>query len=149
MRGPTCSLFFYGTLMDRNLLSQVVGRRIWPRALRPAMVRGWRRRAVCGASYPVALRERGASIKGVVLAGVTRVECALLSEFEGNRYELVPALAQLPAEPLGRVFFFRPKRGAFTLASGPWSLASWRLRHRASVVHALTAAKGGARGGSG
>jgi hypothetical protein len=36
------AFFFYGTLMDRDLLSKVVGRRVWPRALKPARLPGYR-----------------------------------------------------------------------------------------------------------
>ena len=40
--------FFYGTLMDRDLLSLVLGRRVEQRTLKPALLRGYRGSALKG-----------------------------------------------------------------------------------------------------
>ena len=51
--------FFYGTLMDRDVLACVLARPVIAAALKPATLRGWRRCSVRGASYPVVVRDRG------------------------------------------------------------------------------------------
>jgi hypothetical protein len=124
------AFFFYGTLMDPGLLSKVLGRRVWPRALAPARLRGYQRRSVRGADYPVVVRQHGAAVAGVILVGVTAAERARLSEYEGEGYELVRARAGPPGRPARPVLLFRPKPGAYTVTLRPWSLASWRLRRR-------------------
>ena len=90
------AFFFYGTLMDHDLLSAVLRRRVWPRALAPAVLRGYRRSSAQGASYPVVLRRRGASVAGVILCGVSTAETARLFAYEGDGYELACAVAELP-----------------------------------------------------
>ena len=123
--------------MDRELLSAVLGRRVWPRSLAPALLRGYRRSAVKGASYPLVLRQRGAAVAGVILEGVGAVERARLSAYEGDGYELVEALAELPRRDLRCVLLFRPKPGAYGVSARQWHLAGWRLRHKCSVMKAL------------
>src|SRR5262249_53161951 len=121
------AFFFYGTLMDRGVLSEVLGRRVWPRLIVPARGRGSERRAGWGASYPVVVRERGASVEGVIFAGVTADEQARLCHYEGDGFELVQAPAKLRSERRARVFLFEPVIGTHRVTGGPWSLSRWRL----------------------
>ena len=136
------AFFFYGTLMDRDLLSAVLGRRVWPHVLAPVVLRGYRCRSVHGASYPIVQRQRDASISGVILDGVGTVEQARLSAYEGDRYELVQALAELPRRHCKRVFIFAPRRGAYVVSNRSWSFAGWRLRHKKSVMMAVAVGRG-------
>ena len=131
------AFFFYGTLMERELLSAVLGRRVWPCALAPAVLRGYRRRSVLGASYPVVLRQRRASVEGVILRGVGAAETARLCAYEGGGYEPVKALAELPRRSVRRVLLFRPKRGAYTVSIRPWSFVGWRLHHKRLAMKAV------------
>jgi Gamma-glutamyl cyclotransferase, AIG2-like len=131
------AFFFYGTLMDRDLLSAVLGRRIWPHALRPAVLCGYRRSSVRGASYPVVLRQRGASVTGAILCGVGTAETARLCSYEGDGYEIGQALAGQPHHGARRVLVFRPRRGGYTVSSRPWHFPGWRLRHKRSAMKAV------------
>jgi Gamma-glutamyl cyclotransferase, AIG2-like len=124
--------------MDRDLLSQVLGRRVWPRALTPALLRGYRRRAVSGEHYPVVLPHRGGSVSGVILRRVAAAERELLAGYEGDSYELLCAVAEGSGKAPKQVLFFQSKPGAYTVTSRPWLLASWRLRlKRQGVTHTL------------
>jgi len=118
--------FFYGTLMDIDLLSGVLGRPITPSALAPALLRGYHRSAVHGADYPVVLSDPEAWVEGVVLAGVSVAERDRLVRYEGKNYELSRASAEFPDRPPRLVSFFEPKPGAFAVTGEPWSLAGWR-----------------------
>src|SRR5215472_14361093 len=64
------AFFFYGTLLDLDMLSTVLEQRVWPHSLVPAVLRGHRRKGVRGANYPVVMRQRRASVDGVILDGV-------------------------------------------------------------------------------
>jgi hypothetical protein len=121
--------------MDRDLLSAVLGRRVWPHSLAPAVLHGHRRSAVRGASYPVVLRNRRASVAGVIFDCVGTAERDRLCAYEGDRYELVRARA---SEPERAVLLFTPKPGAYTVTPKPWTLAGWRLRHKRSAIEAVT-----------
>jgi hypothetical protein len=130
LRGHETAFFFYGTLMDRHLLSEVLGRRVALRALRPARLLGYRRAAMRDVDYPVVLFQRGTVVKGAILHGVKPTERARLSAYEGDGYELERALAELPGQRRVRVFLFKPKPRAYTIASKPWSLSGWRLLNK-------------------
>jgi hypothetical protein len=136
-RARETAFFFYGTLMDRDSLSEALGRWVAPRALRPARLLGRRRAAVRGASYPVVVSQRGTVVKGVILRGVRPTEQARLSAYEGDGYELERALAELPGQRRVRVFLFKPKPRAYTIASKPWSLSGWRLLNKEPTRNAL------------
>jgi|HubBroStandDraft_6_1064221.scaffolds.fasta_scaffold4209316_1 hypothetical protein len=71
--------FFYGTLMDRELLSRVFGRRVPARALRPARLDGWRRVAVRGCGYLVLVCCPRARVAGVVVDRLSAAERDRLS----------------------------------------------------------------------
>jgi Gamma-glutamyl cyclotransferase, AIG2-like len=137
LRGHETAFFFYGTLMDRDSLSEALGRWVAPRALRPARLLGRRRAAVRGASYPVVVSQRGTVVKGVILRGVRPTEQARLSAYEGDGYELERALAELPGQRRVRVFLFKPKPGAYTVTGRPWTLARWRLHHKPSEMRVV------------
>ena len=132
------AFFFYGTLMDHDMLSEVLGRRIPPRTLLAARLPGYRRAAVRGAAYPIILPQRGASVRGVILRRVRPVERSRLCAHEGDRYEPVCAMAELPGKRRARVFLFKSKPGAYTITSGPWSFATWRLRRKRLQIATLT-----------
>jgi hypothetical protein len=52
------AFFFYGTLMDREVLSKVLGRRVWPRERVPALSRGYRHHASRGEKTPLPFGSR-------------------------------------------------------------------------------------------
>ena len=112
------------------MLSTVLERRVWPRSLVPAVLRGHRRKRVLGANYPAVLRQRRASVDGVILDGVSTVEQVRLSAYEGDGHELVQALAEVPRRRCRRVFFFAPRCGACVVSNRPWSFTGWRLRYK-------------------
>ena len=95
-----------------------------------------------GASYPVLLRKRRASVKGVILDAVTAAERDRLFAYEGDDgYELMQAVVELPRRRLRRIFLFRPSRGACA-SNPPWSFPGWRLRHKRWVMMALADRRG-------
>jgi hypothetical protein len=131
--------------MDREVLSEVLGRRVWPRDLTPGLLRGHRRRSVRDAGYPVVLPQRGAFVRGVILGRVTARECDRLSAYEGDGYELARGQASPSDRPLRGVLFFKPKPGAFAVTLRPWSPAGWCLLNKASKTKALASARSATR----
>ena len=121
--------FFYGTLMDRELLSHVLGRRIGARDLAAARLFGWRRSAVHCKPYPIVLRRRGASVRGFVVARIRAEDSALLSAYEGDGYMIATGVA----ESGGRrrtVRFFAARPGAYAASNRMWRFAAWWLGGR-------------------
>jgi hypothetical protein len=97
---------------------------------------------VRGANYPVVVRQRRASVDGVILDGVGAVEQVRLSAYESDGYELVQVLAELPRRRCTRVFIFAPRLGAYVVSNRPWSFAGWRLRYKRSAMIAVAAGRG-------
>jgi hypothetical protein len=95
--------FFYGTLMDDDVLGAVIGRRPLPACRATARLRGYRRVFKRWATYPVLIEEPGASVDGVLVHGISRREAVRLDRFEGALYReaevCVEILAEPPAEP--------------------------------------------------
>jgi hypothetical protein len=116
-------LFFYGTLMDADLAEFVLGRRLPPRVLRPALLCGWRRVAARAVAYPVLLRCRGSNVPGCILDRVSPAERRRLTAYEGTGYVLRRGLARRDGRPVG-VQFFAPRAailpaGAAALVARP------------------------------
>lgn len=132
--------FFYGTLRDRDLLSLVLGRPVARDALKPAVLRGWRRRPARGKSYPILVRERGAESEGDVLDGVSAGERRRLTIYEGEGYSLIRVFAHIGGgdTPLG-VMLFAPSSRAPPAIDGDWSLDEWRLHHKARAMEVVRA----------
>ena len=59
MAGGRGTYFFYGTLMDRDVLNIVSGLNLAPARLRPARLPGYRRVRVQDVQYPAVLRFEG------------------------------------------------------------------------------------------
>lgn len=127
--------FFYGTLRDRDLLSLVLGRPVARDALRPAVLRDWRRHPARGKTYPILMRERGAITSGDVLDGVSAGEQRRLVIYEGEGYRLTRVFATIDgaATPLG-VKLFVPSGKAPPALEGEWSLDEWRVQHKARAI---------------
>jgi hypothetical protein len=130
--------FLYGTLRDRDLLSLVLGRPVARDALKPAVLRDWRRHPARGKTYPILARERGAATDGDVLDGVTAAEQRRLAIYEGEGYRLARVFATIEggASPLG-VLMFAPSGKAPPALDGDWSLDDWRARHKMRALELL------------
>jgi Gamma-glutamyl cyclotransferase, AIG2-like len=129
--------FFYGTLMDCDLLSLVLGRPVEQHPLKPALLRGYRRSALQGLRYPAILREPTAWVTGVILDRVREVDCDRLRRYEGADYVLKRGRAESPVGSPQSVLYFEPRPGAFIVTGKPWSLALWRICVKPSELRRL------------
>lgn len=88
------ALFVYGTLQDGVLLRSLLGE-VPPS--RPALLRGYRRLAVRGATWPAVIPEAGAEVSGRLLEGLSAAALLLLDAYEGPEYVRL----QVPVEVSG------------------------------------------------
>lgn len=126
--------FFYGTLRDRDLLSLVLGHPVGRDALRPAVLLDWRRCAARGVTYPILVRERGATTEGDVLDGVSVPERRRLSIYEGEGYRLARVFATIDGSTPRGTLLFVPSGDAPPPLDQDWSLDEWRARHKARAI---------------
>jgi hypothetical protein len=128
------SFFFYGTLLDHDVMALVIGRRLPPAAFVPARLKGHVRRRAKGVSHPIVVRDPGGEVEGVVVGGLTKRDVERLAAFEGPRYcgaaaspETGPARwagRKLALPSLGRT----ASRGVLVIATSRRS-RHWPRRH--------------------
>lgn len=86
-------LFLYGTLLDPSVLAEFLGRD--PQGdLVPAILHGWRRVVLSGASYPTLRRARDRVIGAVIRVDARAL--ARLCAYEGRLYRLTPVAVGMP-----------------------------------------------------
>ena len=82
--------FFFGTLMDRDVLELVLARPVDAEAVRPAFLDGYRRVRVSKDTFPMLVADPQARVDGVVFETRTAEEDARILFFEDFDYGLEP-----------------------------------------------------------
>jgi len=129
--------FFYGTLMDTDVLAAVICRRVAPARLRPAVIKGFRRVYRHNAVYPVLIPATGGVVDGVVVAGIGRVEAQRLVTFEGSGYGLDRRTVAVGDEQVA-AFVFLP-RPDVQATDEEWSFEQWLLREKPAYIRRVRA----------
>ncbi len=75
--------FFYGTLMDSEVLRTVIGRSIPPSNRRPAVIGGYRRVYRVGAWYPILIADTESEVEGILVTKLTVADAVRLAIFGG------------------------------------------------------------------
>jgi Gamma-glutamyl cyclotransferase, AIG2-like len=127
------TFFFYGTLLDHDVMAVVIGRRLPPSAFVPARLRGHVRRRAKGVSYPIVQRDPGGEVEGVIVGGLTKHDVERLSIYEGPRYRIAP-LKVMVGGAVRTVSVFEPKEASFQPADGAWDLALWQGRYKRPFI---------------
>lgn len=125
--------FFYGTLMDTEVLGAVIGRRIPAALRRNAVLHGYRRVYRAGAWYPILVADTDNRVEGVLVSALTPADAARLIAFEGNEYDLaeVPVTSARGDVTLAHVFLPVP---GVPGSSREWTFQEWRQKHRTEYV---------------
>lgn len=134
--------FFYGTLLDSDVMALVIGRRLPPGAFAPVSLPGHARRRVQGASYPIAVRDRRDAIHGKVVGGLSARDVERLSAYEGPRYRIA-SLKVREKGTLSTVAVFAPREERFQPTSGAWSLTLWQRHDKRRFIGGLRRAFSG------
>ena len=80
--------FFYGTLLDRDVMALVLGRRLPPSAFAPAILSGHSRRRAREPPFRSFVPIRATRCEGMVVGGLTASDVARLSAYEGPGYRV-------------------------------------------------------------
>ncbi|MFZ5781491.1 MAG: gamma-glutamylcyclotransferase family protein [Pseudomonadota bacterium] len=121
--------FFYGTLLDCDVMALVIGRRLPPAAFVRARLTGFARRRARGVSYPVLVRAPAGRVEGAVVGGLTRRDVERLAAYEGPRYRIA-AVRVMQAGTARSVSIFEPLKESFEPVAAGWDLAAWQGRHK-------------------
>lgn len=101
--------FFYGTLIDPEMLGAVLRRPVHPARRRNAVLRGYRRVYREGASYPILVADAASDVEGVVVSALTAPDVALLTAYEGAEYEIRELPVRMSRDGLVLAKVFLPR----------------------------------------
>jgi gamma-glutamylcyclotransferase (GGCT)/AIG2-like uncharacterized protein YtfP len=122
-------LFFFGTLMDIEVLAHVLARPLAPEQVVPAWIEGFRRMGTAGRGYPILVPAEGGLLEGRLLRYVSRRDIARINHYESGEYR-----AELRRVSLGdgtRVPAWLYLALDHLVADGGlWELEAWQARHK-------------------
>lgn len=121
--------FFFGTLMDQDVLELVLDRAVAPGALVPARLAGYRRMRIHNDSFPILVAETGAAVDGVTFTSASPEEDARIRFFEDYDYDLAPCRPVLPDGRVLEASFCGAMAGVQASAES-WELRRWAARHK-------------------
>lgn len=122
--------FFYGTLMDPDVLAAVIGRRVLPARVRPATLAGFRRVGLKGTPYPVIVPGAAADVvAGVLVTGLAAADVRNLKRFEGAAYGIETVSVSLDGGGPVSASVFVPVKGV-AATDTEWDFETWRRRHK-------------------
>ncbi|MFO1048624.1 MAG: gamma-glutamylcyclotransferase family protein [Geminicoccaceae bacterium] len=128
-------LFFFGTLMDLDVLTWLLERPIDLADLCPAVIRGFRRTGVAGASYPMLVPDEGAEVEGRLMRRAGARDIARINHYESEEYraELHPVATGAGVETAAWLYLGLEH---MIPTAAPWSLARWQAEHKAGFFAA-------------
>jgi hypothetical protein len=137
-------LFFFGSLMDLELLALVIGRPVDGLATAAAVLHGFARRRAVGESFPVIVPHPGGWVDGLLVDGLTAADLDRIQFFEGSDYALHPFTVACAEERLDVQVFLPTAR--LEAEPSAWEFAAWAETERAmcfALAEALMAHYGG------
>ena len=140
--------FFYGTLMDKDVLARVVGEPVPPARMEAAVVEGYRRLYVAGAWYPMLVPAPGGRVEGRLVCAIDARAAARIAQFESDAYELEALVVRAARRRAVRALTFMARPGV-AAAPEEWDLASWRRRHKRAYLRLVGVWMAGERGRGG
>lgn len=126
-------LFFFGTLLDADVLALVLGREPPAADRQAATLRGYRRLTVADETYPVLHPQPGASVTGTVIDQLDEEQVRRACFFEDDEFELRPQRVELATGGDAEALTFMPTV-KLELSDQPWELAAWQAEHKADFM---------------
>ena len=125
--------FFFGTLMDRDVLATVLDRPVADNEMTPAWLHDHERVRAATASYPLLVRSPGLVVGGVVFRPKDGRDDVRIRHFEDEEYQERWLIVHLAGGQrlATRVFFGLEVLQA---TDEPWDLAAWSRAHKAAFL---------------
>jgi hypothetical protein len=125
--------FFFGTLMDRDVLATVLDRPVADDEMTPAWLHDYRRVRAATVSYPLLVTSPGLVVGGVVVRPKDVRDDVRIRHFEEGEYLERWLIVHLAGggRLATRVFFGLEVLQA---TAEPWDLAAWRRAHKAAFL---------------
>ena len=125
--------FFFGTLMDRDVLATVLDRAVAREEMIPAWLHDYARVRAATVSYPILVTSPGVVVRGVVFRPEHDRDDVRIRHFEAEEYAERWLNIRLAGDRrlAARVFF---GLGALQATREPWDLAAWSGAHKAAFL---------------
>jgi hypothetical protein len=134
--GAGLPYFFFGTLMDADVLGVVLGRPPAAIAYATARLEGYRRWRVRGESYPIVRPDSSGGVDGVLVSDLSPAEIGRLNFYEGEEYRPLPLTVTSAGGPR-RALVFADDGGLQT--DGDWAFERWQREEKAALLAAARA----------
>jgi hypothetical protein len=137
-------MLFFGTLMDEDVLSAVLGHPVAAEMTEPARLAGWRRTNIAGRTYPMLVPHPTGAVEGLLVHGLDERDRRRLDHYEGPEYRVgcVKVRRRDGNEVMAESYLCPPG-----VAGGraEWRLETWRLRHKRAALTRIRALMAGWR----
>ncbi len=133
MSGQT--FFFYGSLMDQELLEAVLGRKADRLTFAPGWLSGYIAETAEGYSFPTPIENRAGRIHGVIVKGLTAADVERIAYFEDEEYAPVVADIMTAHTEIAARLYVATSR--LKSSGEPWSFEKWR-KHDKPLLLAVT-----------
>lgn len=137
-------MFFFGTLMDADVLATVLGHTADALRMEPARLDGWRRSAIAGRTYPMLIPHPTGAVDGLLVHGLDERDRGRLDYYEGPEYRVGCLMVRTRDgnEVMAESYLCAPG-----VAGGreEWRLETWRMRHKRAALTRIRALMAGWR----
>lgn len=117
--------FFFGSLLDPDVLALVVGRQVPVTASQPAVLHGYQRVCVHNESYPALRPLPGAQVSGQLVDDLDEGETRRICFFEGDEFSASPCYVTLADGAISQALAFLTAT-RLELLDQPWDFHRWR-----------------------
>lgn len=121
--------FFFGSLVDRDILETVIGRPPPGLPFATALLRDYRCAKVVGESFPVLLPAPGGAVSGALVEGLDDRDIDRILFFESDEYDAVPLTVECDGDSTLSAHVFL-KTDKLVAVEDDWILDDWLAHHK-------------------
>ena len=122
------SIFSYGTLMDRDLLSAILGHDLDSSQLKPAVLENHRAVCIAGASFPALVQDNNHNVTGMLITGLSRNDLKKIEYYEAGLYVTrdIDVTVTATGDICSALCYYEIVAPGFELIDETWSLEDWQ-----------------------
>ena len=128
------TLFFFGSLRDRDLLDLVLNRTVGDTDITDAWIDGFIAQTAGGEGYPYLAPQDGKRASGVLVSGLTTDDMARLEYYEEAEYGLTPITVETGSGPIQAQYFKATDR--LKSSDDIWDLGTWQTAEKPVAMEA-------------
>lgn len=126
MSGQT--FFFYGSLMDRELLEAVLGRPATDLSFTTGWLDGYVAETALGYTFPTLIERRGERVDGIVARGLTQADIDRIAYFEDTEYSAVVVDVSTAESDVSAQAYMAT--ASLKTTGKAWAFDKWKKEHK-------------------